>query len=1530
VRPASQSLLLRLLPVALACFAGSATASAQGWTDLPNTSLTSVCPPNNFGTASGMGAYNFSANCHNVVDANSDCDVDLMRVRLVCFGGGHEAYWGNEVYSVDLVTLSATAATSCGPNGCHSNTTAPAITRLTDPSINPLTCSNVNPTSGEMTAAPNADGAPLSRHTYQAFRYLPRTDMFFAWGGPNQCGSWAQGDGLFYYFNPSTNKWSVPTQTYTNTTPPNQFDFCVLDTTYAGPGDKMWCWASYQYLVRVNFTATTVTFTSVATATIQEQPDLVFDPDRKLVWSFGCNGFNAGCTPGTGKIMKTDIGGGTYAVTDVTASTTGCTDVYQYWYPSGTWDSALHRIVLYVPRTATGTNVSTNEVFIFDPATLTCVRSPLTGGPGASGALLIDQEQGVWDRFTYVQPLNEYVALVNPTTDVYSFRWTANPVNGIGSTTLTCVDLDGDGYGTGPGCLGPDADDFDSSVWTATQFLSKWSTIPLGLNHLGYNPANIWYVSATGNDSTGTANNAALPFATCCGSGHANPAAGDAVLFRGGNYTFFAAVPTGTAGNPVILMSYPGEQATFNTMNPSGFYMLGKSYIVIDGILFHANGGNACVNPDSTTHMEFRHIDASGCVWGLEGAGDSSPYQALNDLTIDSSVFHANNGSGTGQHGIYLAAHGSAVNTDLFVRRSLLYGNDENGSHVNGQNTNSIFEQLITYNNGLTGLDFENGLTNSVVRNWECLNDGTYCLNVSTYNGNEGTNTCGSGGTSPCVCNSTQGAICAFNQTGNLFSNITYYRSNLAPILGCNSGMDNACRPFAIVGHQGGGNCTTSRCQSSLNGSNTFQNIVGTTNNSGYPPFNFTDSPSITNDIASSTFTDIDTWTTNPSYTTVVGGNTLYGTPVTYTPSALEMLATVTNFTDTNPFFVSASPTYWNSLTSFNLQLQSSSPAIGAGSPIGSAIFDLVGNPLTYPPSLGAYQTASVSSSTSPTPPSISITSPVSGSTASGSITISANASSSLGIASVQFTLDGANLGAPINSVPYSLSWNTIGVANGTHTLAAIATDTSGATATSAGVAVTVANAVTPAPTISLTSPSGGAILSGTVTLKANASSSLAIASVQFKVDGVNLGPAASVSPYPITWATTGTTNGQHAISAVAVDTQGNTGTATPIVVTVSNSTSSPPTQGLTAYWNFDEDSGSVAHDSSSNGYNGTVNGATWVAGKINYALNFNGTTTDVVTGNIPLSNTFSIAAWVNPSVTTEAQYARIAENEYNKGFYVGTDTSGTKYKFIVNDGSGSTGSCGASFGCAQGGTVTTGWHLVTGTFDGSNGTLYVDNSLVASDTFTAPGNTTFPLYIGRYYQANSNGWTGSLDEVRLYNRPLSGGEVSAIYNYTGANSAFPVVSVTAPAVNATVSNTVVISATANGASPIAGVQFTLDGTNFGAVATTAPYSLSWDTTTAGNGTHSLAAVANDSLGNSTTSGLVVVTVGNSAGATNSSCDLNGAGVVSSADVQIAINQAIGIAPCTNASLQQNGQCNVIDVQRVVNAALGGACRVGP
>jgi hypothetical protein len=111
-------------------------------------------------------------------------------------------------------------------------------------------------------------------------------------------------------------------------------------------------------------------------------------------------------------------------------------------------------------------------------------------------------------------------------------------------------------------------------------------------------------------------------------------------------------------------------------------------------------------------------------------------------------------------------------------------------------------------------------------------------------------------------------------------------------------------------------------------------------------------------------------------------------------------------------------------------------------------------------------------------PPTVSLSAPANGATVSGSaVTVSATASSASGIANVQFLLDGAPLGVPVTTSPYTLTWNTTSVGNGTHSLSARATDTVGLTNTSAAVSVTVSNP----PTISQIVVSGIAPTGATI-----------------------------------------------------------------------------------------------------------------------------------------------------------------------------------------------------------------------------------------------------------------------------------------------------------------------------------------------------------------------------------------------------------------------------------------------------------------
>lgn len=97
-----------------------------------------------------------------------------------------------------------------------------------------------------------------------------------------------------------------------------------------------------------------------------------------------------------------------------------------------------------------------------------------------------------------------------------------------------------------------------------------------------------------------------------------------------------------------------------------------------------------------------------------------------------------------------------------------------------------------------------------------------------------------------------------------------------------------------------------------------------------------------------------------------------------------------------------------------------------------------------------------------------------------------------------------------------------------------------------------------PAPvvptTVSITSPAANAKLSGNVVVTASINSTTAISSVQFKLDGNNLGSALTYAPYQQSWNTATASNGAHSLTAVVTTTDNKTTTSVATPVTVSNS----------------------------------------------------------------------------------------------------------------------------------------------------------------------------------------------------------------------------------------------------------------------------------------------------------------------------------------------------------------------------------------
>jgi hypothetical protein len=186
----------------------------------------------------------------------------------------------------------------------------------------------------------------------------------------------------------------------------------------------------------------------------------------------------------------------------------------------------------------------------------------------------------------------------------------------------------------------------------------------------------------------------------------------------------------------------------------------------------------------------------------------------------------------------------------------------------------------------------------------------------------------------------------------------------------------------------------------------------------------------------------------------------------------------------------------------------------------------------------GAIATSSTVSVTvnANTPPAVSLTSPISGTSfmAPASTTVTANATDANGIARVDFYAGATLLGTDTTS-PYSVAWNN--VAAGTYVLTAKATDNAGVSTVSAGVSVTVKT--NQAPTVSLTSPTSGATFPAPASIGLTASATDVDGTIQ-KVEfynGATLLGASTTSPYAFTWPNVPA--GSYSVGAAATDNLG-------------------------------------------------------------------------------------------------------------------------------------------------------------------------------------------------------------------------------------------------------------------------------------------------------------------------------------------------------------------------------------------------------
>ena len=392
----------------------------------------------------------------------------------------------------------------------------------------------------------------------------------------------------------------------------------------------------------------------------------------------------------------------------------------------------------------------------------------------------------------------------------------------------------------------------------------------------------------------------------------------------------------------------------------------------------------------------------------------------------------------------------------------------------------------------------------------------------------------------------------------------------------------------------------------------------------------------------------------------------------------------------------------------------------------------------------------------------------------------------------------------------------------------------------------------------------------GTVTISANAGDNVGVAGVHFLLDGVDITSEDTTAPFSVSSATTTATNGSHALTARARDAAGNTTTSAPVTVTVSNT--APPPAGIVAGYAFDDGTGASAADASGHGITGTLtNGPTWGAGRYGGAIVLDGADDYVDLGNptaLRLTGSMTVSAWINSSAFP-ADDAPIVSKRGSVGFQLDTTLDGAARTI----GFKLTNSAGADM-IRYGATTLqpNTWYHVAGVYDAAAATMnvYVDGRLdngaqvgtVSSVQQDSPENVVIGRRANGGYQ-----FGGRIDEVRLYDRPLSLTEIQADMakgmGPASGDTTPPSASITAPTGGAQVSGIVNVTADADDDVGVVGVQFFVDGVATGTEDATAPYGVAWDTRAAQNGAHTLTARARDAAGNTTLSSGVAVNVAN-------------------------------------------------------------------
>ena len=197
----------------------------------------------------------------------------------------------------------------------------------------------------------------------------------------------------------------------------------------------------------------------------------------------------------------------------------------------------------------------------------------------------------------------------------------------------------------------------------------------------------------------------------------------------------------------------------------------------------------------------------------------------------------------------------------------------------------------------------------------------------------------------------------------------------------------------------------------------------------------------------------------------------------------------------------------------------------------------------------------------------------------------------------------------------------------------------------------------------------------------------------------------------------------------------------------------------LIGYWSLNENSGD-AQDHTFNNNRGVLNGnvtqgATGILGGTSYSFDGSGDYVELPDDSLFSVSKVTISVWINRNGSKSEEY--IFDGRGHQ-YWIKEEDGAEKPRFGLRIS-------GSSYGIVGSELPNGDWTHVVGVYDGSQLKLFMDGELVNSTSAIGSiDESSGNQQIGRY-QGGGYNFQGKIQEVRLYNRPLTDSEVQYLYN---------------------------------------------------------------------------------------------------------------------------------------------------------------------